>query len=360
MGFGALLEQVGDDGEKCPIAYASHQTNPAERKYAPTESEVAALVYAVEHFEVYLLGNQVTVYMDHQALVSAFLTHLESRTRGLLARWYLRLSRFLPKLRLQYKPGHTNTVADDLSRFPSKGEVFFICESHKSDTELGIAQKQQKNDEDINQLITYLDCKELSIDPHDKDRVLSQGHKGYYQVNGVLYFEAADVSGRRWLVVPQHLRQQVLDENHESVFVKHFAAKKLLSKLSLMYYCPGMRADVYCKCESCIVCASVQRLRRIDYPPPKNNPVGRPFECIGMDFKKMDVSRYGNRYALVFQDYLSKWPEVYPVSDRTAQTVACCLADLVWRHGVPAKIIFMIVQQSFFQMCFKNSTDTRN
>ena len=31
--------------------YASCQTNPAEQKYAPTELEVAALVFAVGHFE---------------------------------------------------------------------------------------------------------------------------------------------------------------------------------------------------------------------------------------------------------------------------------------------------------------------
>ena len=31
--------------------------------------------------------------------------------------------------------------------------------------------------------------------------------------------------------------------------------------------------------------------------------------------------------------------EVFPVKDRSASTVAKCLAELVWRHGVPAKII---------------------
>ena len=53
-GLGALLEQEGDDKKRYPIAFASHQTIPAESKYAPTELEVAALVFAVEHFEVYL------------------------------------------------------------------------------------------------------------------------------------------------------------------------------------------------------------------------------------------------------------------------------------------------------------------
>ena len=51
-GFGAVLEQEGDDQKMYPIAYASWQTNPAEQKYQPTELEVALLVFAVGHFEV--------------------------------------------------------------------------------------------------------------------------------------------------------------------------------------------------------------------------------------------------------------------------------------------------------------------
>ena len=58
-----------------------------------------------------------------------------------------------------------------------------------------------------------------------------------------------------------------------------------------------------------------------------------------MDYKEMDLSSKGNRYALVFQDYLTKWPEVFAVPDRTATTVAQCLAEVIWRHGVPRKII---------------------
>ena len=66
------------------MAYTSRQTNPAKAKYAPTELEAAVLVYVVEHFEVYLLGNEFTVYTDHQSLVSAFITHMKSQSHGLL------------------------------------------------------------------------------------------------------------------------------------------------------------------------------------------------------------------------------------------------------------------------------------
>ena len=58
----------------------------------------------------------------------------------------------------------------------------------------------------------------------------------------------------------------------------------------------------------------------------------------GDGFKEMDTSTDGNRYALVFQGYLTNWPKVFPVKDRSATTVAKYLAELVWRHGVLAKI----------------------
>ena len=36
-GFGAMLQQEGEDQKMYLITYASRQTNPAEQKYAPTE-----------------------------------------------------------------------------------------------------------------------------------------------------------------------------------------------------------------------------------------------------------------------------------------------------------------------------------
>ena len=57
--FGAILEQVGDDNLQHPVAYASHATNDAEKKYPPTKLEMAA---ALNHFKVYLLGHKITIH----------------------------------------------------------------------------------------------------------------------------------------------------------------------------------------------------------------------------------------------------------------------------------------------------------
>ena len=102
------------------------------------------------HFEVYLLGNKVTIYTDHQALVSAFVSHLKSQTRGLLARWYLKLSRFLPQLELQYKPGNQNTAADALSRAPVRNcDVQAVTTGDEEDGILVRGRTEQKKDKEL-------------------------------------------------------------------------------------------------------------------------------------------------------------------------------------------------------------------
>ena len=347
-GFGAVLEQLDDNGQHHPIAYASRQTNAAEKKYAPTELEVAALIFAMEYFEVYLLGRPCTVYTDHQALVSAFLVHLKSQTRGLLARWYLRISKFLPHLKLEYKPGAANVVADTLSRAPAgsgtaagvtKGEVLRVSQPEVSQTALHKVQLEQGKDKELSKLISILTEKLLPDDPQEAKMVLNLARKGYYMVDGILYFEGADAPDRRRVVVLEHLKQEILSEHHDFPFAGHFGAKKMAQQISQYFFWNGLKADVYKKCASCISCASVKGQGKKGKPPLVSIPVGSAFDCIGMDIVELDKTRDGNRYALVFQDYLSKWPEVYALPDHKAETVAKCLLDLVWRHGVPNRII---------------------
>ena len=81
-GFGAIMEQNGEDGLRHPVAYASR----AEKKYPPTKLEMAAIVFALNHFEVYLMGHKITVYTDHQALVSGYMSYMKGQSKGLLSR----------------------------------------------------------------------------------------------------------------------------------------------------------------------------------------------------------------------------------------------------------------------------------
>ena len=98
----------------------------------------------------------------------------------------------------------------------------------------------------------------LPKDPVAAKKIASQALKGYYLVDGILFFEDSAVPGRRRMVVSTQLRRQVLLENYSAVFAGHFGLKKLLQQVSQQYYWTGMKGDAYQVCKSCITCLSTQ------------------------------------------------------------------------------------------------------
>jgi len=131
---------------------------------------VAALVYALEYFEVYVLDNQVTVFTDHKAPVQSYLPYLKSQTKGILARWYLRLARFL---KVEYKLGSANVVADALSKTPivdssETSEVLLVSSESvpvggepDMPNNLQFVQEQQREDSELVRLMRFLETKKL-------------------------------------------------------------------------------------------------------------------------------------------------------------------------------------------------------
>ena len=85
-------------------------------------------------------------------------------------------------------------------------------------------------------LIEYLEYKALPEDPQEACRVRQQSKVAYFIVDGVLYHEDTIISPRRQLVVPEKLRDQVLDEEHDSTYAGHFAPKKMYKRVSQQFY----------------------------------------------------------------------------------------------------------------------------
>ena len=69
-------------------------------------------------------------------------------------------------------------------------------------------------------------------------------------------------------------------------------------------------------------------------------PVARAFDCVGVDVIQLVRSESGNKYAVVFVDYLTKWVEVYATRDQTALATAQLFAEnIISRHGVPRELL---------------------
>jgi hypothetical protein len=109
-GLGAVLSQ-NQDGEEVVIAYASRSLNKAEQNYPITEQEALAVVWAIDHFDKYLLLQKFTVVTDHSALTTLMKTHKPKGRRG---RWIMKLQQF--DFEIKHRTGRSNKNADALSR----------------------------------------------------------------------------------------------------------------------------------------------------------------------------------------------------------------------------------------------------
>ena len=141
------------------------------------------------------------------------------------------------------------------------------------------------------------------------------------------------------MIPPESDRKRLFEEVHGGVFGGHLRDAKIHGKLLRRYWWPGMRSNIIRWCQACLVCARRQVGQRIR-PPLTPIPVAGPFDRVGVDVLHFPKSAAGNQYAVVFVDYLTKWPEVFATSDQTALTIAKLLVEeVVSRHGVPAELL---------------------
>ena len=94
--------------------------------------------------------------------------------------------------------------------------------------------------------------------------------------------------------------------------------------------------DVIRHCASCPQYAVVNLSGRVNKPPLHPIPVQHVFQIIGVDVMDLPRTEAGNKHVVVFQDFLSKWPFVFPVPDQKAVHIARLLAEeVIPLAGVP-------------------------
>ena len=311
-----------------------------KKNYRITELEGLGVVWAVRNFRPYLYGHQCTVYTNHEALKSLLNTPQPS---GKLARWGMALQEL--DLTIVHRSGKHNTNADALSRCPlpdstdhhqTEEVVAAITRATtRADNEESISVLQRQ-DEELVPVIKFLE--DGVLPQEDKlARTVALTSSQYTVLDGVLYRVEADATLR--LIPPQSLREKLMREVHTVRFEAHLSDVKIYSELKKHYWWSGMRNSVTQWTRACLTCATHQPGRKVK-PLLTPIPVAGAFDRIGVDVLQLPRTRRGNKYAVVFVDYLTKWPEVFAVADQSSATIGKLLVEeVISRHGVPAQIL---------------------
>ena len=101
-----------------------------------------------------------------------------------------------------------------------------------------------------------------------------------------------------------------------------------------------MYTDCLSHGKSCPHCAVSTGTGRKIIPSLKPIPVSRIFQIVGVDIMELPKTQSGNRYVVVFQDFLSKWPMVFPVADQKAITlIKLLMEEVIPFMGVPEALL---------------------
>jgi len=159
------------------------------------------------------------------------------------------------------------------------------------------------------------------------------------------------------LVVPLCEREEVIRLCHDTKIGGHWGRDKTILRISKTCYWPTLKRDVELYVLTCAVC-NQQKNRRRHRTTMMNYQAGYPGERIHMDFLgPFTTSSNGNRYILSIVDQFTKWIEVCPTPDQSAELTAQILVEKwIARFGVP-RVIHTDQGRTFESHLFKGLCD---
>ena len=321
VGLGAILIQE-QDGTKRVVAYASRSLTEVERRYSQTEKEALGLVWACERFHVYLYGIQFELLTDHKPLEVIYSS--KSKPSARIERWVLRLQPY--HFTVKHLPGSEN-IADTLSRLTqTEGEVernvaeeyirFLAEQASPNAVPIQEVERESAHDVELSQLRECIKSSDWSSCP-----------AAYKYVRYELAVLGKLVLRGTRIVMPQKLREQVLDLAHEG----HQGVVKTKQRLRSKAWWPGVDRAVEAKCEVCHGCQLVAQ-------PPPPEPMRRtqfpsePWCDLAGDLLGPLPS---GEYLFVVVDYYSRYFEVAIMKSVTSRRIIDTLETMFSTHGIP-------------------------
>uniref|UniRef100_A0A0A9X1Z8 RNA-directed DNA polymerase n=1 Tax=Lygus hesperus TaxID=30085 RepID=A0A0A9X1Z8_LYGHE len=313
LGYGAILLQMHDGKKPRVVAYFSRRTTKDEEHYHSYELETLAIVNALRHFRVYLLGIQFKLVTDCNA-VKATATKKDIIPR--VARWWMYMQDF--NFEIVYRKGSDLSHVDFLSRNPpSSANVLRV----RHDTWLYI---EQKGNIEVQKMLSAL--REGKLDPNQ-----------YAEKDGLLYYKLQGSDGSvslRWFV-PRQSRLGLLRIFHDEQC--HIGPDKTLSSIAAHFWFPRMRSCVLKYVKHCLICA-VHKTRtgpRQGFIFPIEKP-STPFhtlhgDCLG----PLPTTSEGFKHLLIIVDAFTKYCLLLPLCSTSAAETEKQFLRVIGLFGTP-------------------------
>ncbi|KAL8089701.1 hypothetical protein AgCh_039255 [Apium graveolens] len=334
-GLGCVLMQH----EKV-ITYASRQLKPHEQKYHTHDLELAAIVFALKIWRHYLYGEKCEIFTDHKSLKYIF-TQKELNMRQ--RRWLELIKDY--DCSINYHPGKANVVADALSRKERLNVLSVPEEIYKEFQKLELEIRVCKPDEvKVYSMIFQPEllekikkCQEDVMD-QDINRLVGEELCTQKDDQGILRF-----SSRIWIPPVTKLKNEILQEAHNSRYSIHPGSTKMYRDLKKNYWCPDMKKEIAEWVSKCYTCQRVkaEHQRPNGLLQPLESPEWK-WEHITMDFiVGLPRTRANHDAIWVIVDRLTKSAHFLPINKRFSldKLVHMYLKEIVVRHGVPVSIV---------------------
>ena len=255
VGISAILSQKSknsDMNSQKIIACPSRALSDTEKRYSQTEKEALAIIWAVEHFHLFIYGSKFTLVTDHKPLEITY-GQRTAKTSARIERWVFRLQPYAFKI--VYKSG-TNNPADYLSRHPtneSKHKQEKMTEQYINFvTQISIPKAMSLN-ETIQAINADAALTELK-DAIKTNKWDSPAVKPFKPVKNELTTTTQGVilRGTR-IVVPTTLQQRVINLAHEA----HLGIEKTKRFVKEKIWFPQIDTMIQNTIEQCVTCQAV-------------------------------------------------------------------------------------------------------
>ncbi|GFV45927.1 retrovirus-related Pol polyprotein from transposon 412 [Trichonephila clavipes] len=259
-----------------------------------------------------------------------------------MIRWVLKLSEF--NIEWEHRPGVQNVVSDVLSRNPvgNLDGSQISCAALRALALNSGEQliREQKDDPELGHIYRYL---ENPDDGFVNATVCEGWSQDFKLIDGLLFYaKYSTTRGELRVYIPRSLREAIMKEFNDLPLAGHLGKRKTYFKLRDKCYFPHMRKYIFEYVSTC------DRYQNFNY---KNAlPAGRlipiesnyPNEIVTLDllgpYPASRPERY--RFLFVITDHFTKWSELIPLRNASAQAIANALFEnYISLYGAPISLI---------------------